>query len=93
MDNPFSRDTITGSANCGDESAGLRRIILDRCTKGNIGRSGSCTTARRGLGVCIANPFDTDCDSDTYFKDYAVQARAARVEFCNIPANNEFWQG
>ncbi len=61
---------------------------MDRCTKGSIGRSGSCTTARRGLGVCIANPFDTNCDIDVYFKDYAVQARAARVEFCNIPANN-----
>ncbi|MCA8834400.1 MAG: hypothetical protein K8953_04870, partial [Proteobacteria bacterium] len=74
------------------EFAARREVQITKCIARDVGQTVGCINVLAGIGGCLANPFHSSCHADmdtnsnphTYFKDYADDARAARVAFCDM---------
>ncbi len=91
--NPFVRDLDNnGAEDCSSEFAARREAQINTCIARDVGQTVGCINVLAGIGGCLANPFHSSCHADvdansnpnTYFKDYADAARAARVDFCDM---------
>ncbi|MCA8834854.1 MAG: hypothetical protein K8953_07165, partial [Proteobacteria bacterium] len=79
------------------EFAARREVQITKCIARDVGQTVGCINVLAGIGGCLANPFHSSCHADmdtnsnphTYFKDYADDARAARVAFCEVDDSDD----
>ena len=97
FNNPFVRNLNDGSESCDGEFAARREVQINKCIVGEVGQTVGCINVLAGIGGCLANPFHSSCHADmdtnsnpnTYFKDYADDARAERVAFCEVDDSDD----
>ena len=97
FNNPFVRNLDNGSESCDGEFAARREVQINKCIVGEVGQTVGCINVLAGIGGCLANPFHSSCHADmdtnsnpnTYFKDYADDARAERVAFCEVDDSDD----
>ena len=97
FNNPFVRNLDNGAEVCLSEFAARREVQINKCIVGEVGQTVGCINVLAGIGGCLANPFHSSCHADmdtnsnpnTYFKDYADDARAERVAFCEVDDSDD----